>query len=124
VFGSRGDIGTSSADLGQVRYAARKWGVCSYADALAPPGSETVMEGKSPGAREVSAEVIVLRRREREFCYGEGEGTDNLGPPASRHCTRIWNVPPHQRRRGKRLAPTAHRSAHGLIRSFGLCAFA
>ena len=103
---------------------ARKWGVRSYADALAPPGSETVMEGKSPGAREVSAEVIVLRRREREFCYGEGEGTDNLGPPASRHCTRIWNVPPHQRRRGKRLAPTAHRSAHGLIRSFGLCAFA
>jgi hypothetical protein len=52
------------------------------------------MEGKSPGAREVSVEVIVLRRREREFCYGEGEGTDNLGPPASRHCTRIWNVAP------------------------------
>jgi hypothetical protein len=52
VFGSRGDIGTSSADLGQVQYAARKWGVRSYADALAPPGSKTVMEGKSPGARE------------------------------------------------------------------------
>jgi hypothetical protein len=73
---------------------ARKWGVRSYADTLVPLGSETVMEGKSPGAREVSAEVIVMRRREREFCYGEGEGTDNLGPPASRHCTCIWNVAP------------------------------
>jgi hypothetical protein len=55
-------------------------GVRLYADALAPLGSETVMESKSPGACAVSAEVIVQRRREREFCYGEGEETDNLGP--------------------------------------------
>ena len=52
------------------------------------------MEGKSPGAREVSVELIVTRRSEREFCYGEGEGTDILGPPASRHCMCIWNVAP------------------------------
>jgi hypothetical protein len=94
AFCSRGDIGTSSTDLGQVRNAARKWGVRLYVDALTPLGSETVMESKSPGTREVSAEVIVLRRSEREFCYGEGEEADNLGPPASRHHAHNWNVAP------------------------------